>query len=591
MRAILSPGALAVLLFAGCSGQLFTPAGPLGGDRSDSRAGGSSPTEFTCNEGAGSVASPLKRLSRDQYRNSVRDLIAGSLAAADADAVWNEISASFESVPIDVVNDAAPFAGMDSNVSQSHVDTYFSIGERTARALTSSSERVSALLACAAGQADLECVNAFIGRFARRAFRHDLSEAELAFLTESYGNLVLDAASLADVITVILNMPEFLYHLELGKEAIAGQANAVKLDDYELAARISYQFWQTLPDDTLLEMAQKGELSTDDGFEAALDHALSDPRARASVELFVREWFDIEKMRSLDALNGTPVFDAFVGDDVPSPDLREDMIQEVLDSFVWHMERDDSFNDWFASPYSFAKSAELAHIYGVGVWDGASEPPRFPEGQRAGLITRAGLLATGSANTRPIIKGVFLRKRMMCDELSPPPAAAAMVKIELSDNLTTREVVEQITETNQPCASCHQGLINGLGFPTENYDALGRLRSTQRLFSSDGHVVAEKPINTDSIPNILGGPEDDAAHVANASELVESLLDSGKLEACFSRQYLRFTFARKDDLNLDGCALEDVRTALVKGQGMKTAMRALALRPEFRQRVIGEEQP
>ena len=101
-------------------------------------------------------------------------------------------------------------------------------------------------------------------------------------------------------------------------------------------------------------------------------------------------------------------------------------------------------------------------------------------------------------------------------------------------------------------------------------------------------VIRVKPVNTEAFPNILGGSEDDTKTVANAAELAQSLTDSGQLEACFSRQYLRFTFARKDDLKLDGCALEDVRTALVEDQGLKTAMRTLALRPEFRQRVIGE---
>jgi hypothetical protein len=586
MSRYLSRGACIIALLAGCSGQLFTPAGPSGGEKIiDEQTGTASPIEFRCSEDAAGVAAPLHRLSRDQYRHAVRDLIAASLPEAESSAVWSDIADSFDNVPLDVVNDSAPFAGMDDVVSQAHIDTYFRTAERTARTLTSTSERVQTLLACE-GAADVACVQAFVARFARRAYRREVSEDEVGFLMEVYGSLVVDAVALRDVLTVVLNAPEFLYHLELGGEPVAGKADTYQLTDYELASRIAFHFWQTAPDDALLDAAARGELSTDEGFAAAVDRALADPRARESIELFVREWFDLEKLKPLDALLGTPVFDAFVGNDVPSPDLRDDMVDEIVDSFVWHMERDHTFEEWFQSPYSFARSAELAHIYGVGVWDGQSEPPRFPEGTRAGLITRAGLLSTGSANTRPIMKGVFLRERMLCDEILPPPAAASMIKIELSDRLTTREVVEEITEKNQPCKGCHEGQINGLGFATENYDALGRLRDTQRLFSLEGELVTEKPIDTVAIPRVIGN---DAEPVSNASELSDRMFESGKLEACFSRQYLRFTFARKDDLNLDGCALEDVRTSLIEGKGLKTAMRAMALRPEFRQRFTGEE--
>lgn len=595
MKAGIVRSASLLTLLAGCSGNLISPLGPSGnsvetvndGNGPGSAGGGGvGPTSFVCDNEAPGVAQPLRRLSRAQYENSVQSLLQAALPATEANAVWREVASTFKSVPTDVVNEHAPFASMDQAVSQQHVDAYFRAGEATARALTSSSARIEALLACDASSSESACVDAFIRRFARRAYRHEPSADALAFLREVYDAEGIDAEGLRDVITVVLNAPEFLYHIEGSGEAIAGKPDTYALDDYELAARVAFQFWQTLPDDTLLDAAEKGELRTEEGFTRAVEHALSSARARDGFATFVREWFAIDSLRALDQLVGDPVFDALVGDDVPSPDLRDDMIAEVLDSFEYHASRDDSFLDWFQSPYSFAKSAELAHIYGVGVWDGVSEPPRFPEGQRAGLITRAALLATGTANTRPIIKGVFLRERILCDEIAAPPANAANMPPELSPTLTTREVVEALTEQKgSSCAGCHAYQINGLGFPTENYDPLGRIRQEQRLFNEKGELMASKPVNTVAIPRVTLRDE---TPVEGAIELAERIAESGKAEACFARQYARYALARSEDLAKDGCLLESVRSALKEGQGLKSAMRSFALRPEFRQRFIGE---
>jgi hypothetical protein len=351
-----------------------------------------------------------------------------------------------------------------------------------------------------------------------------------------------------------------------------------------LSARLAYPFWPSMPDDALLTAAERGELDDERGLALWIDRVLADPRAARSLRAFVSEWLHLGALRPLDALVGDPVFDSFAGDDLPTPDLRDAMVEDVLASFVHHVARGDRYADWLLSPYSFARSAELARIYEVSVWDGRREPPRFPAGSRAGLLTRAALLASGSANTRPIMKGVFLRKRLLCDELAPPPPNANNVPPPLSPKLTTREVVEALTEQpDTSCASCHRYQINPLGFATEGYDALGRRRREQRLFSGDGAEVGRKAVDTHTVPRIWPF---DTREVDGPRALAEAILRSGKGEACFARQYVRFTYGRAEDLARDGCTLEAIRTALAGPGGLREALRAPALEPGFRERRI-----
>lgn len=534
----------------------------------------------------------MRRLSRHEYENSLRDVVAASTTESTAAAVMDSVSSSLSAIPSDAVSKHAAFGRMDQTLSQQHVEAYLNVGKGVAAALTSTPARLRELLgdcASASGAAAVSCLDQFVERFGKRVLRHPLSDGEKEFYREIYkASSGVDAADVADLITVFLTAPGFVYQVEMGSGPVPNVSGLYKLTDYEIAARLSYQFWQSTPDDTLLAAAERGELSDDAGFEEALDYVLNSPRASQAMERFAREWFALDTLRALDSAVGDPVFDAFAGDDVPSPDLRDDMIREFTDSLAYHVfVRDDSLRAWVESPYSFARSEELANIYHTSVWDGVSEPPRFPEGERAGVITRAALLATGSANTRPIMKGVTIRERLLCDRLPPPPPNAGANAPELSPTLTTREVVETLTQQpGSSCAGCHTTQINPLGFATENYDALGRVRETQRLFSAQGELLTERPVNTVTIPAVWSG---DQTESQGAHDLTELLVESGKVEACFARQFVRFAQAREEDEAVDGCALETVRSALARGESVRAALRSYALLPAFRQRLVAAD--
>lgn len=540
---------------------------------------------FTCEEDAPRVTSSLQRLSKTQYENALGDLLNALMPPHHMQGIWDEVATHLAFVPRDTISKHAPFSTMDQAISQQHAEVYFRIAHTAARALTDSKARLDALLGCEDGASDNGCVDAFLQRLARHAYRRPVTDADMNYLHGVYYAQGIDVDGLRDVIEAVMTSPFFLYRVEFGERAVPGKKGVYALSNHELASKLSFTFWQTQPDYELMQAADRGELTTDEGYARQLDRVLAHDRATLGLQTFVSEWLGLEGLREMNSLVGDPLFDAFRGETEVEHDLREAMIDDVIDSFVYHVQRDDGYADFFSSPYSFARNDGLAKIYGVETWNGKTDPPRFPEGQRAGLLTRAALVASGTANTRPIMKGVFVRERLLCDRLPAPPANAASGLLELSPTATTREIVEGLTEQgDSSCAFCHASRINALGFATENYDALGRVRTEQTLFSADGKTVGKRSINTAAVPHIWPGDDRVAAGV---DELAEMIRSSGKGERCFALQFSRFALGRSPEESTDGCMLEELRAALAGGVGLRQAMRLFAMRPEFRQRSVG----
>jgi hypothetical protein len=279
------------------------------------------------------------------------------------------------------------------------------------------------------------------------------------------------------------------------------------------------------------------------------------------------------------------VFKAFAGSQLPSASLRQDMIDDVLGLLGYYTWQEPSgVATLFESQSSFARSSELASLYGVPVWDGSAAPPALPAGQRPGLLTRALFLSTGSPNTRPIMKGLFVRKYVLCDSIPPPPPGANAKPPELQPGMTTRETVEALTQMpGTVCNGCHATLINPLGFATEGFDALGRHRVVQRFFDAQGNIIGEKAVDTSTRPHVLGDAE---TRAAGPLELMQQLVTSGKVEACLSRNFFRYTFARWEDTAADGCALESMRQSLLNGGSIVELVMAATLDGAFKERAF-----
>lgn len=546
---------------------------------------------FVCDDNARGEPAELRRLSMTQYRNTVLDLTRWALGdPLEADTIVR--LAGLDSVPSDrreptVQDPHGSYRRLDQAIDQTHVDETYRVATTLAGMLTTESRLGRVVGACAIDADvtnDESCVSRFVAKFGKRALRRPLDTADESFYRAVYGtDPTANPAAYADVIAVMLSAPEFLYFVEHGEAEVPGQPGRFELSPYELASRLSYHFWQTLPDDELWQTAQDASLLQPVVLAHQIERLIADPRTRATMAELFADFLKLEDLPALDGHGQDPLFAAFAGRDLPGPELRQHVIDDALDMLSYYTWTAPSgLEELFTSELSFARSEDLARIYGAAPWDGNSAPPALPAGQRTGLLTRAWFLAGASANTRPIMRGVFVRRQLLCDEIPPPPANVAAVPPALRSDRTTRQVVEELTQ--QPgtaCTSCHTTMINPLGFAFEGFDALGRVRSEQSLFRNDGTRAGALPIDTTSVPRVTLSDPTPSTGPADVSRL---MLQSGKLEACLARNYFRFTFGRYEDLSRDGCALERLRVRLVESGRIRDMLEEAALLPEWRQR-------
>lgn len=576
-------------------GLLLGCVGKLGGDSPDDPATppGPSTTSFECKAGLAPDAVPLRRLTRLQYLNTLGDLLKYALPA-EADAVMTGLAPLTAALPKDdkqgPTKHFGGFTRLSQTVGQEHVDGSYAIANAVGAALTKAPARLTAVAGACATDADTSnddaCLDAFIKSFGERALHRAITAEDVAFYRKVAGAAPFDAADWADAIALLLSAPEFLYFVESGKELVAGSKDLYEVSAYELASRLSYHFWQTMPDEELLVHARSGDLTQESVFKAQVERMFADPRTRATIGDFYDEWLHRDDVAEIDSRVGTPAFDTLRGDFTPGPTLREEMFSELVDMATYYsLDTKGTIEDIYTSKKSFAKTEGLASIYGVPIWDGKGAPPDFTEPERQGLLTRAAMVATGSANTRPVMKGVFIRRALLCEDLPPPPANANAKPIEPTGDLTAREDITALTEVGF-CAGCHATRINGLGYLTENFDSIGRLRTKELLIDAvSGKLKGEKAVVTAAMPHVSPS---DSRTAADGRELGQWMLDSGKAQACFARVYFRFTFGRAEDAAKDGCALADLDAQLEQGADLGAVLERVALGAAFRQRNFGE---
>jgi hypothetical protein len=306
----------------------------------------------------------------------------------------------------------------------------------------------------------------FCSKFARRAFRGVLSDDECQrFVDHLFTGAPDPETAVKRVVLLVLKSPRFLYR-EIGSEGAAPGS-------WDLASRLSFGLWDSLPDQALREAAEAGKLSSRDEVKRQAERMLADVRTRSKVREFLLQWLKVDQVPDVAKdPKQFPEFDAAVASDLrTSLDL-------LLDDVVWSDSSD--FRQLLLSSDLYI-NGRLARLYGHDLpADASFQKVSFEPGQRSGVVTHPYLLATFAytATSSPIHRGVFLARSVLGRSLRPPPEAAAPLPAELHPDLTTRERVMLQTRPTA-CTTCH-AMINPLGFPLENFDAVGRFRNEER---------------------------------------------------------------------------------------------------------------
>ena len=326
------------------------------------------------------------------------------------------------------------------------------------------------------GQADeLPCAKKIIGTLAHRAYRRTVSDNDMETLLTFYQKGRNEGGSfdsgIEAAIQLILASPEFLFRFEPDPPALAAGA-AYRINDVELASRLSFFLWSTGPDDQLLNLATLGKLHDPAVLEGQVKRMLADPKSNALVDNFADQWLYLRNLKNIN-----PDFETFPDFD---DNLRQAMKQET-DLFIGNIIREDrSVMDLINANYTFINE-RLARHYGIpNIYGSDFRRVTIADDRRRGLLGQASILTVTSLPTRtsPVDRGKWILTNLIGMPPNPPPPNVPALK-DHSDPGKLTSLRERLEEhrKNEPCKSCHK-LMDPIGFSLENFDAVGQWRAT-----------------------------------------------------------------------------------------------------------------
>ena len=324
------------------------------------------------------------------------------------------------------------------------------------------------------GADEAACAREILSTLARRAYRRPVTDEDVATLLDFY-EAGREEGGFEDGIQYALERlladPDFLFRLERDPVDIA-PGTAYPVTEVELASRLSFLLWSSIPDDELLALAENGTLDDPAVLEGQVERMLADPRASALVENFVGQWLYLRNMRSV--IPNPNVFPEF------DENLR-DAFQRETELFIEHLLHEDrSVLELLSADYTFVNE-RLARHYGIpGVYGSRFRKVTLPGGGRAGLLGHGSVMTVTSYPTRtsPVLRGKYVLENLLgAPPPEPPPNVPALV--EKDEDGQTRSLREAMVEhrENPACRVCHAPM-DPIGFSLENYDAVGAWRST-----------------------------------------------------------------------------------------------------------------
>ncbi len=542
--------------YSGVQGHVGQDDGAEGPEQDDGEAeGGDAGEPLACDGQTATVAArPMRRLTPAQYQNTMRDLLGDSGFVAEYDATEPVIA--------------------ERGVRQ--------LRDGAELALTRRDQWTASVFPCDIDtDQDDACAAAFIDTFAPRAFRRPLHDDERAWLSQIF----LDARAqlgFTDAMEVlagaVLQAPPMIYLEEQGSTVEGAPEDIRKLTDHELASRLSYFLWDTMPDAELREAADAGQLHGEESLRTQVGRMLADPRSEAQLQRLMWTWLQLDGGQLHFSLEEAPKNAQYYPEYDPA---LQDAMRVELEAFVGDvLSGDATFEQLMTSNRAFV-NGPLADLYGVdGGPQGADEWEwvDLPADQRSGILTRAAFLTvfSNASSQAPIRRGTFTLEEVLCFELGAPPPDVDDSPIEGGDDDGEAKTIRETTDARTGeglCTSCHSA-INPVGYTFEHYDAIGRWQ--------DEEVVSGLPV--DSSAELVGLDID--GPVADALELSTHLAASERARACFATRWFEEALGGGVG-TLDSCAHDRVTESFVADGDLQELVTAIVLSDSFRHVNLG----
>jgi Protein of unknown function (DUF1592)/Protein of unknown function (DUF1588)/Protein of unknown function (DUF1587)/Protein of unknown function (DUF1595)/Protein of unknown function (DUF1585) len=504
--------------------------------------------------------SPMRRLTNLEYANTMRDLLGRANAGT--------LIASF---PPEGAGHGFDNNAETSGIPKLRTQKMFEASRVAANGFDPTKE-----LKCPVSAVTETCVRDFIGAFGTRAYRRPPTTDEVTVLFKLYNGFGAEFSVREKLDTVVQSMllsPQFNFMAEVGDGSVVSkEVGYVGVSSYELATRLSYFLWGTMPDAELFSAAQSNELLKTTVIQEQVKRMFFDPRARDSVRNFAIQWTEQDRLQRTKDLKVFPSWNQQV-----ASDLEAETATFIEKSIV---DARDGWKTLMTDRRGFV-TGRTAPIYGVTLPPGADANAvaevELPD-TRPGFLTRAGFLA-GFAQAKypsPIQRGMFVRREFLCQNLgAPPPGAESQTPPPTPAGATNRQIKTAHSQMPQ-CKSCHQ-LIDPPGFAFESFDAIGKYSGTEITESGQTAMV-------DTTGTLIGTDVD--GDFKDAGELVGMLARSAEAQTCVVTQWFRYARARLE-LPDDTCAIADLTgTFNASGGDFAVLFAALATSDGFRFRPV-----
>ncbi len=370
------------------------------------------------------------------------------------------------------------------------------------------------------------CAEQVVRRLLRRAYRRSPGAKEVDGLMRLAKRSMEGGDSFERMVRTVLQSvlvsPSFLFRIErVSPTSPQGEPRAIR--GFELASRLSYFLWSSMPDDELLDAAESGTLDTDDGLRRQTRRMIEDGRSNALVENFAGQWLQLRNLAlSQPDAKRFPDFDE---------ELRAGMLRETQLYFERILREDRSILDFLDSDFSYVNGRLAAH-YGIdGVTGDEFRRVRLPDDRRGGLLGHASVLTVASYPTRtsPVLRGLWVLENMLGQKPPPPPPDVPELEVREGELVGTLREQLEAHRANEGCMSCHL-VMDAIGFGLENYDAVGQWRDTDGAAPVDaagtlpGNLAFETPAQ---LRRILRETEAEAFSRTLAKKLLTYALGRG----------------------------------------------------------------
>ena len=425
-----------------------------------------------------------RRLTNQEYNNTVSDLFGKPLAPADRFPADLTGASGFENsantlflqasrmeryiaAAERIVESAFPAESLSDKESASFQRIFFVLPGDLRRDAEETVETEAA-------------ARRVLERFLLRAYRRPPSKEELSQAMERFGETLIPnsgvdgfVSAVKQVIQATLISPKFLLRIEEGRDG----ADPWRISDFELASRLSYFLWATMPDDELFELASQAKLREPETLKAQIRRMLQSPKAETLGSVFAAQWLGFRFIGNRVRLD--PIDNPWCTDS-----LMTAMREESGLFFTSLIRENKTLDDMIAAEYSYLNEELAREIYGIDTVKGSRmRKVRLSDPNRGGILTHGSLMAVTSnyKQTSPIKRGNWILETVLGRPLPPPPPNAGAFKeeVEENDSLTFRQKVE-LHSSDPSCRSCHSK-IDPLGFSLENFDYFGRWRDSYRV--------------------------------------------------------------------------------------------------------------